>query len=113
MSASSEKVSNALNSIQSALEALEAEVSWLKENAKKIKIKSDVDSAKIEEVEKNVAALEQHNLEKDIVITELIPNVQMVHYVEFFLRQFKLESTQINNVFWFNKKGFQGEYMEK
>ncbi len=105
---SSDVVTLALETIQAAIAALKADVEVLKDSTARMKTRANDSDARLDAVEKNVASSNQIHMEKDIVVSDLIPNVPLNRYIDFFLRQFKLETVEIDNLFSFKKKGFNG-----
>jgi hypothetical protein len=105
---STDKVTLALETIQEAIAALKEDVEVLKESTTKMETRANDSDVRLEGVEKNAACTNQILYEKDIVVSDLIPSVHPNHYVNFFIRQFKLETVEINNVFSFKKRGFEG-----
>ncbi len=96
---SSNVVTLALETIQAAIAALKADFEVLKDSTARMETRANDSDARLDAVEKNVATSNQIHMEKDIVVSELIPNVPLNRYIDFFLRQLKLETVEIDNLF--------------
>jgi hypothetical protein len=106
---SGEAISRALENIQTALNLIRSDIVTLQTGQSELNSKIKSNEGRIVGLEKNVAINNQQSVERDIVITDLIPNVQFGRYIEYFLRKFKLQECQVNNFFHFKKKGTNGK----